>query len=81
MCQASPRISASLGITTNESAEAMALIEEGADTMLRISREVGSDGLGNFRFCVAFRCRPGIPFFPAAYHRDQVYCLMNSTLV
>lgn len=66
--QTSPRVSASLSISTNATPDAVVLMEEGARTMLRISREVGSDGLGNFRFCVAFCCRPGIPFFPAAYH-------------
>jgi len=25
------------------------------------------DGLTNFRFCTAFNCAPGIPFFPASY--------------
>ena len=25
-------------------------------------------GEGNFQFCAAFNVKPGIPFFPAAYH-------------
>jgi hypothetical protein len=48
-----------------------ALLQASAEAMLAIAREPGTNGLGNFRFCASFCVRPGVPFFPAAYH-DQV---------
>ncbi len=29
------------------------------------------DGFGNFRFCAAANCPPGIPFFPVSYHQGE----------
>ncbi len=46
-------------------------LEAAARTILRISRET-PDGSGNFRFCAWAHCPPGIPFFPAAYHRGPM---------
>jgi uncharacterized protein (UPF0210 family) len=31
--------------------------------------EQSENGYGNFRFCAAANCPPGIPFFPASYHQ------------
>lgn len=42
-----------------------------AQACLEVARLCGD--LGNFRFCASFNCKPGIPFFPAAY------CHSNST--
>lgn len=47
------------------------LLQASAEAMMAIAKEPGTNGLGNFRFCASFCVRPGIPFFPAAYH-DQV---------
>lgn len=47
------------------------LLEAAARAMVDIAHQPGTHGLGSFRFCVACRCRPGTPFFPAAYH-DKV---------
>ena len=41
-----------------------------ADTILRISTSTPG-GEGNFQFCASFNVPPGIPFFPAAYHRGE----------
>jgi len=44
--------------------------QHAADTILKISQRDHpthmQGGLGNFRFCTASQCPPGIPFFPAA---------------
>lgn len=39
-----------------------------AETIKRISKQT-DNGIGNFRFCAWCNCKPGIPFFPAAYHQ------------
>lgn len=31
-----------------------------------------ANGYGNFRFCAAANCPPGIPFFPASYHHGEM---------
>jgi uncharacterized protein (UPF0210 family) len=41
-----------------------------AKVIKRIS-EVTENGEGNFRFCAWCNCKPGIPFFPAAYHEGE----------
>lgn len=33
--------------------------------------EQSENGYGNFRFCAAANCPPGIPFFPASYHQGS----------
>jgi uncharacterized protein (UPF0210 family) len=33
--------------------------------------EQTESGLGNFRFCAWCNCKPGIPFFPAGYHKGE----------
>ncbi len=34
--------------------------------------EESENGYGNFRFCAAANCPPGIPFFPASYHQGEM---------
>lgn len=41
-----------------------------AEVIKRIS-EATEKGEGNFRFCAWANCKPGIPFFPAAYHEGE----------
>jgi uncharacterized protein (UPF0210 family) len=41
-----------------------------AEVIKRISKDT-KDGMGNFRFCAWANCKPGIPFFPAAYHEGE----------
>ncbi len=41
-----------------------------AEVIKRISEET-ENGEGNFRFCAWANCKPGIPFFPAAYHEGE----------
>lgn len=41
-----------------------------AETIKRISEQT-VNGIGNFRFCAWCNCKPGIPFFPAAYHQGE----------
>lgn len=41
-----------------------------AKVIKRISEET-ENGEGNFRFCAWCNCKPGIPFFPAAYHDGE----------
>ena len=41
-----------------------------AGAILRVSRETAG-GEGNFQFCASCNVPPGIPFFPAAYHKGQ----------
>ncbi len=41
-----------------------------AETIKRISEQT-ENGMGNFRFCAWCNCKPGIPFFPAAYHQGE----------
>jgi uncharacterized protein (UPF0210 family) len=41
-----------------------------AEVIRRIADET-KDGMGNFRFCGWANCKPGIPFFPAAYHEGE----------
>jgi len=41
-----------------------------AKAIKRIS-EGTQNGEGNFRFCAWCNCKPGIPFFPAAYHGGE----------
>jgi uncharacterized protein (UPF0210 family) len=41
-----------------------------AKVIKRISEET-ENGEGNFRFCAWCNCKPGIPFFPAAYHEGE----------
>jgi len=41
-----------------------------ARAIKRISEET-ENGEGNFRFCAWCNCKPGIPFFPAAYHNGE----------
>jgi uncharacterized protein (UPF0210 family) len=41
-----------------------------AETIKRISEQT-ENGIGNFRFCAWCNCKPGIPFFPAAYHQGE----------
>ncbi|MFH1315800.1 MAG: DUF711 family protein [Candidatus Uhrbacteria bacterium] len=41
-----------------------------AKTIKKIAQET-ENGYGNFRFCAAANCQPGIPFFPAGYHKGN----------
>lgn len=41
-----------------------------AEAIKRIADET-QNGMGNFRFCGWANCKPGIPFFPAAYHEGE----------
>ena len=41
-----------------------------ARAIRKISEETENGG-GNFRFCAWCNCKPGIPFFPAAYHDGE----------
>jgi uncharacterized protein (UPF0210 family) len=41
-----------------------------AGVIKRISEKTES-GEGNFRFCAWANCKPGIPFFPAGYHKGE----------
>ncbi|BAZ32049.1 hypothetical protein NIES4074_45510 [Cylindrospermum sp. NIES-4074] len=43
---------------------------ESAKVIKRISQE-SEKGYGNFRFCAWANCKPGIPFFPTAYHEGN----------
>lgn len=36
----------------------------------RMAQET-ANGFGNFRFCAAANCPPGIPFFPVSYHQGE----------
>ncbi|MCT7968783.1 DUF711 family protein [Laspinema sp. D1] len=45
-------------------------LQASAQTIHRISTET-VNGFGNFRFCAAANCPPGIPFFPASYHQGE----------
>jgi len=45
-------------------------IKLAAKTIKRLSEET-PEGLGNFQFCASANCKPGIPFFPASYHRGE----------
>ncbi|UCB53011.1 MAG: DUF711 family protein, partial [Candidatus Zixiibacteriota bacterium] len=38
---------------------------------IRQISEITENGGGNFRFCAWCNCKPGIPFFPAAYHEGE----------
>jgi hypothetical protein len=38
-----------------------------ARVCLELSAFAPGDGLTNFRFCAAFNCKPGIPYFPVSY--------------
>ena len=44
--------------------------KESAKVIQRISQET-QDGYGNFHFCAWANCKPGIPFFPTAYHQGE----------
>lgn len=63
--------STSLQAVAEKGEREAALLQASAEAMLAIAKEPGTNGLGNFRFCASFCVRPGVPFFPAAYH-DQV---------
>ncbi|HEX7402147.1 MAG TPA: DUF711 family protein, partial [candidate division Zixibacteria bacterium] len=41
-----------------------------AEMIKRISEQT-ENGIGNFRFCAWCNCKPGIPFFPTAYHKGE----------
>jgi len=41
-----------------------------AETIKCISEQT-ENGIGNFRFCAWCNCKPGIPFFPVAYHQGE----------
>jgi uncharacterized protein (UPF0210 family) len=41
-----------------------------AEVIKHLSEET-ENGEGNFRFCAWANCKPGIPFFPAAYHEGE----------
>jgi uncharacterized protein (UPF0210 family) len=41
-----------------------------AGAIKRIAEQT-QNGEGNFRFCAWANCKPGIPFFPAAYHQGE----------
>ena len=41
-----------------------------AETIKRLAHET-PQGLGNFQFCASANCKPGIPYFPAGYHRGE----------
>jgi uncharacterized protein (UPF0210 family) len=43
---------------------------ESAKAIKRISQET-ENGYGNFRFCAWANCKPGIPFFPTAFHEGE----------
>jgi uncharacterized protein (UPF0210 family) len=45
-------------------------VKASAETIKRISEQT-DNGIGNFRFCAWCNCKPGIPFFPAAYHQGE----------
>jgi len=64
--EASPRLCCSALVEPNDTESAFAA----AQCILSISRKDQppflEGGIGNFRFCAASRCRPQIPFFPAA---------------
>jgi uncharacterized protein (UPF0210 family) len=45
-------------------------VQASAETIKRISEQT-ENGIGNFRFCAWCNCKPGIPFFPAAYHQGE----------
>ncbi len=45
-------------------------VKASAEVIRRISQETDG-GMGNFRFCAWADCKPGIPFFPAAYHEGE----------
>jgi uncharacterized protein (UPF0210 family) len=45
-------------------------VKAAAEVICRISQETDG-GMGNFRFCAWADCKPGIPFFPAAYHEGE----------
>lgn len=67
--QASPHLSASAGFEYEEEGSgALAKMEAVVATMLDLGRHPETKGLANFRFCAAFGCEPGTPFFPAAFH-------------
>ncbi|HEX7401317.1 MAG TPA: DUF711 family protein [candidate division Zixibacteria bacterium] len=45
-------------------------VKASAETIKRISEQT-ENGIGNFRFCAWCNCKPGIPFFPVAYHEEE----------
>ena len=45
-------------------------LKASATAIKRISERT-QNGEGNFRFCAWCNCKPGIPFFPAAYHSGE----------
>ena len=45
-------------------------VKAAAEVIRNISQETDG-GMGNFRFCAWAGCKPGIPFFPAAYHEGE----------
>jgi uncharacterized protein len=47
--------------------EDVALCRAAAKCCIEISQHEPGDGLGNFRYCAAFNCKPGIPYYPASY--------------
>ncbi len=47
---------------------------ENAKAAAKVIKEIADgteNGYGNFRFCAAANCRPGIPFFPAGFHEGE----------
>lgn len=50
------------------------IIFENATESARVIKsiaEITPGGYGNFRFCAWANCKPGIPFFPASYHKGE----------
>lgn len=46
------------------------VIKEAAKTLLAISKTT-ENGMGNFLYTAQCNCPPGIPFFPASFHRGE----------
>ncbi len=64
------RISCSATIGSAKDGINICAIKETAKVILKISKDTPS-GYGNFRFAAIADCPPGIPFFPASYHRGK----------
>ena len=68
--QSSTLISASAEIGNIDQGIKYDNIKSSAQVIKKIARKTDR-GYGNFRFCAWSNCPPGIPFFPAAYHRGE----------
>lgn len=66
----SPIIFCSTKIGDSEKGMDDRAIRASAEVIKQLSKTT-SGGLGNFQYCAWANCPPGIPFFPAAYHKGE----------